>query len=340
MRSIKQQKLELISIEWKEQLAIGNWQLAIFNMETLLQDIRYGIRMLLKSPSVSIIATIALALGIGANTAIFSVVNAVLLRPLPFPNSDSLMAVFESDQQRGQMRGSYSFPNYFDLRDQNNSFEKLACYHSTDFILTGSGEPARLQGTVVTANLFPLLGVSPNLGRGFAENEDKPSETGRVVILSQDLFQRRFNSDPALLNQPITLDGTKYTVIGVMPRSFQFPIQNEPVELWTTIASDATGDTPISAQRGAHFLNLIARLKQGVSEDQAQSDVNLVAGRLEQQYPDTNTHKGIFVESALRSIVGDIRPALLILARGSCLCLADRLRKCCQSSPRSGDWSL
>ena len=179
--------------------------------------------------------------------------------------------------------------------------------------MTGSGEPARLQGSVVSANLFPLLGVSPILGRGFAENEDKPSENGRVVILSQDLFQRRFNSDPALLNQPITLDGTKYTVVGVMPRSFQFPIQNQSVELWTTIAGDASGEGPMTNQRGAHFLNLIARLKQGVTEEQAQSDVSLVAGRLEQQYPDTNTHKGIHIESALHSIVGDIRPALLIL---------------------------
>ena len=282
-------------------------------METLIQDIRYGIRMLLKSPSISIIATIALALGIGANTAIFSVVNAVLLRPLPFPDSDSLMAVFESDQTRGQMRGSYSFPNYFDLRDQNNSFEKLACYHSSDFILTGSGEPARLQGTVVSANLFPLLGVSPILGRGFAENEDKQTENGRVVILSQDLFQRRFNANPALLNQPITLDGTKYTVVGVMPRSFQFPIQNQPIELWTTIAGDSSGATPMTNQRGAHFLDLIARLKKGVTVGQAQSDVNVVATRLAQQYPDTNTNKGIFIESELHAIVGDIRPALLIL---------------------------
>jgi len=282
-------------------------------METLLQDIRYGIRMLLKSPGVSIIATIALALGIGANTAIFSVVNAVLLRPLPFPNSDSLMAVFETDQQRGQVRGSYSYPNFFDLRDQNQVFERVAAYHSSDFIMTGSGDPARLQGTVVTADLFSLLGVSPILGRTFVTDEDKPSETGRVVVLSEDLYQRRFNSNPSILNQPITLDGNKFTVIGVMPRSFQFPIQNEPVELWTTSASDASGATPMTAQRGAHFLRLIARLKQGVTRIQAQSEVNTIATRLEQQYPDTNTHKGILVEPALEAIVGDIRPALLIL---------------------------
>ncbi|HEY5404539.1 MAG TPA: ABC transporter permease, partial [Pyrinomonadaceae bacterium] len=206
-----------------------------------------------------------------------------------------------------------SFPNYFDLRDQNQSFENLACYHSSDFILTDSGEPARVQGSVVTANLFPLLGATPILGRSFVADEDKPTGNGRVVILSQEFFERRFNSNPALLNQAITLDGTKYTVVGVMPRSFQFPIQNDPVELWTTVAVDAAGESPVTAQRGAHFLNLVGRLKQGVTQDQAQADANTIAARLEQQYPDTNTHKGIALESALRAIVGDIRPALLIL---------------------------
>jgi len=282
-------------------------------METLIQDIRFGIRMLLKSPSVSIVAVIALALGIGANTAIFSVVNAVLLRPLPFPNSEALVAVTETDQQRGQLRGSYSFPNYFDLRDQNNVFENLACYHGLDFILTGSGDPARLQGTVVTSNLFSVLGVSPIVGRGFLPEDDKPNETGRTVVLSQRLFQRKFNSDPALINQRITLDGVAFTVVGVMPASFEFPIQNEPSELWTTIAGDASGQSPITNQRGAHFLRLIGRLKQGSTLEQAQSDVNTIGARLEQQYPNTNTHKGIFVEPALTALVGDIRPALLIL---------------------------
>ena len=280
-------------------------------METLVQDIRYGIRMLLKSPGVSIVATVALALGIGANTAIFSVVNGVLLRPLPYPDSDSLMAVFESVQQRG--RNSYSYPNFFDLREQNQVFERLAAYHSSDFILTGGGEASRVQGAVVTWDIFPLLGVSPMLGRSFAAEEDKPGESGRVVVLSQTLFERRFNSDPNLINQVITLDGSKYTVIGVMPRSFQFPIQNEPVELWTTIAGDASGSSPMTAQRGAHFLNLVARLKPGVSQEQAQADVNTIATRLEQQYPDTNSRRGILVETALHALVGDIRPALLIL---------------------------
>jgi putative ABC transport system permease protein len=291
-------------------------------METLIQDIRYGIRMLLKSPGLSIVATVALALGIGANTAIFSVVNGVLLRPLPFPNPDALMAVFETDQQRGQVRGSYSYPNFFDLREQNNVFEKLAAYHSSDYILTGSGDATRLQGAVVTWDIFPLLGVAPEFGRSFVSEEDKPGETGRVVVLSHGLFEKRFNSDPGVINQSITLDGYKYTVIGVMPRAFQFPVQNEPVELWTTIAGDATGASPMTAQRGAHFLNLVARLKPGVTQDQAQADVNTIATRLQQQYPDTNSRKGILVETVLHALVGDVRfPLLMLLGAVACVLL-------------------
>ncbi len=282
-------------------------------MGTIWQDIRYGLRMLVKSPSVSIVATIALALGIGANTAIFSVVNAVLLRPLPFANSDALMSVFEKDQSRGVVRGSYSYPNFFDLREQNHVFEHVAAYHDNDFIMTGRGEPVRLQGGVVTADLFPLLETAPLLGRTFLPNEDKPSETGRVVVLSERLLASRFNSDPSVLNQTITLDGKAYTIVGVMPRGFEFPIQNEPLDLWTTSADDAAGSSPMTNQRGAHFLHVIGRLKPGVTEGQAQAEVDAIAARLEQQYPDTNTHKGIRLESALRALVGDIRPALLIL---------------------------
>ena len=282
-------------------------------MNTLLQDIRFGLRMLLKSPSVSIVATIALALGIGANTAIFSVVNAVLLRPLPFPNPESLVALFETDLQRGLQRGTHSYPNFFDIRSQNTAFERVSTYRSGDYIMTGRGEPARLQGAIVTSDLLPLLGVQPMLGRMFLPDEDKPSETGRVVILSQPLFQKRFNADPSVLNQAITLNGVSYTVVGVMPAGFEFPIQNEPVELWTTIAGDASGQTPVTTQRGAHFLRVIGRLKPGVTLEQAQADLTTIASRLEQQYPDTNTHRGLRVDSALSALVGDVRPTLFIL---------------------------
>ena len=282
-------------------------------METLIQDIKFGLRMLLKSPSLSIVATIALALGIGANTAIFSVVNAVLLRPLPFPASESLVALFETDTQRGGIRGSHSYPNFFDLRSQSTVFEHVACYHSADFVMTGRGDPVRLQGAVVTADLFPLLGVAPLHGRMFLPDEDKPSGAGRVAIISEQLFRTRFGSDPSIVNQSITLEGKSFTVVGVMPESFEFPIQNEPVELWTTIAGDASGKTPVTAARGAHFLRVLGRLKPNVTEQQAQSELSAIAARLEQSYPDTNTHKGLRLESALTVLVGDIRPALLIL---------------------------
>lgn len=282
-------------------------------METLIQDIRFGLRMLLRSPSVSIVATIALALGIGANTAIFSVVNAVLLRPLPFKDSDALIAVYETDSERGYERGSYSYPNFLDLRAQNTVFERIASYHGSDHIMTGQGDPARLTGTVVSSDLFPLLGVSPLLGRTFTAEEDKPSETARAVILSEQLFQSRFNGDKSILNQSITLDGLSYTVIGVMPRSFEFPIQNERTELWTTMAIDASGSSPVTAQRGAHFLRLLARLKPGVTKEQAQAEASTIAARLEQQYPDTNTRKGTRLVPALEALVGDVRAPLLIL---------------------------
>lgn len=282
-------------------------------MEELWQDIRYGMRMLIKAPSFSIIATIALALGIGGNAAIFSVVNAVLLQPLPFPNPDTLVSVFETDATRGLDRGSYSYPNYQDLREQNHVFEHVASYHDSDFVLTGRGDAVRLHGTVGTANLFRLLGVNPLIGRTFVDEEDKPGDQGRVVILSQELFEKRFNSDASIVNHPVTLDGRAYTVVGVMPRAFQFPVQNDPIDLWTTIAGDAAGEEPITTQRGAHFLRLIARLKPGVTLEQAQAELNTIGSRLEQQYPDTNTHKGIRAVPALVALVGDIRPALLII---------------------------
>src|SRR5690349_16525529 len=282
-------------------------------MGTLWQDIRFGLRMLVKSPSLSIVATIALALGIGANTAIFSVVNAVLLRPLPFPNSDALMSVFETDSGRGYVRGSYSYPNFFDLRDQNHVFEHLAAYHDNDFTLTGQGQPVMLHGAVASADLFSVLGVTPMLGRTPTAAEDKLTETGRVVVLSERLFASRFGSDANVVNKTITLNGHSFTIIGVMPKGFEFPVQNDPLDLWTTIADDAAGKEPVTAQRGAHFLRLIGRLKAGITQSQAQAEADTIGARLSHQYPDNNTNKGIRIEPTLKALVGDVRPALLIM---------------------------
>lgn len=281
-------------------------------MEAVLQDLRYGIRMLVKNPGFTAIAVIALALGIGATTAIFSVVNAVLLRPLPFVEPGRLLMVYETNLQRGFNRGSVSYPNFADLRDQNHVFEKMSSYHSGDFILTGRGEPLRLQGAIVNADLFQLLGVTASLGRTFLPDEDKPGD-GRVVILSNRLWRTHFNSDPGVLGNSLVLDGKNFTVVGVMPEGFQFPVQNEPVELWSTIAGEASGEDPMTSHRGAHYMNAIARLKPGVTIEQARADLETIAGRLEQQYPDTNSHRGVFIESALESLVTDVRLALLVI---------------------------
>jgi putative ABC transport system permease protein len=282
-------------------------------MESLLQDLRYGFRMLWKSPGFTLAAVLALVLGIGANTAIFSIVNAVLLRPLPFPQSERLMVVAETNPSRGVKRSAVSYPDFADWREQNHVFERMASYHDSDFILTGSGEPLRVQGAVVNADLFPLLGVAPKVGRNFVAEEDKPSESGRAVILSHALWQKQFSADPNIINRAITLDQKSYTVVGVMPEGFQFPIENSPIELWTTVAVDMTGSEPMSVQRGAHYMNVIGRLKPGVTEAQARADLDTIGSRLSQQYPDTNAHRGVDIIPALESLVGDVRPALLIL---------------------------
>ncbi len=274
---------------------------------------RYGLRMLWKSPGFTLIAIAALALGIGANTAIFSVVNGVLLRPLPFAQSDHLMIVWESNLQRGVTKNQVSYPDFADWREQNHTFERLASFHDSNFVLTGGSEPLRLRGQVVNADLFPLLGVQPVIGRAFRAEEDKPGEGGRVVLLSYALWQKQFGSDPRVVGQAVTLNGESYTVVGVMPEGFQFPVQNEPVELWTTVAQDASGEGAIAAERGAHYMMVIGRLKPGVTQAEAQAEMDAIASRLSQQYPDTNKNRGVTVIPALEDAVGGVRTALLIL---------------------------
>ncbi|HEV7473375.1 MAG TPA: ABC transporter permease, partial [Pyrinomonadaceae bacterium] len=233
--------------------------------------------------------------------------------PLPFANSENLMNVWETDSTRGYKRGAASYPNFVDWRDQNHVFEHMASYHTNDFILTGRGESTRLAGAVVNADLFPMLGVTPVIGRAFRADEDQPGESGRVVLLSQELFQKRFNADPNVVNQSMVLDGKTYTILGVMPQTFQFPVQNDPIELWTTVAVEREGKDPITNERGAHYMNVLARLKPGVSKEQAQAEMTAISTRLEQQYPDKDLHKSTRIEPTLEALVGDIRPALLIL---------------------------
>jgi putative ABC transport system permease protein len=283
-------------------------------MVGIFQDIRYALRQLRKSPGFTVVALATLALGIGANTAIFTVIDAVLLRPLPFHNPSRLVAVNPTEPGRRDDVG-VSYPEFLDWRSRNHVFERLSVFRSDDFTLTGRGEPAHLIGGVVSANTFSLLGVAPVLGRDFTTEEDAPSSGGLPVILSNSLWRERFSADPHILGQSITLSGQSFTVTGVMPTGFQFPVQHDPVEFWTTIALDAqssNGSPPITTQRGASYLDVIARLKPQVTLTQAQTEMAAIQSGINHEYPE-NRPKGIGIVPEINQIVGDARSGLLML---------------------------
>ena len=286
-------------------------------MESLRQDLGYGLRTLVKNPGFTIVAVLALALGTGANTAIFSVINGVLLRPLPFQEPDRLVMVWTNNTKSNQPQNAISVPDFLDYRD-NGVFEKIACLSYDDFNLTGGDQPEHVQGTMVSANFFSVLGVAPQLGRAFLPNEDQAG-ADRAVIISNALWKRRFGGDPALLNQTIQLNGTGFTVVGVAPPDFQSPEKGD--DLWVPMSFDGadrlrfpsiTGPGDLK-KRVVRFLKAVARLKPGVALNSAQAEMSTIAGRLEKQYPDSNTGFGINLVPLHRQIVGDIRPALLLL---------------------------
>src|SRR5256885_5121762 len=272
----------------------------------LMQDLRYGLRMLARNPGFTVIAVLALALGIGANSEIFSVVNTVLLRPLPYKNPERLMMVWEENSKQGFPRDTPSPANFIDWRDQNHVFESMAAIVEASFNLTGAGDPERVDGRGVSAGLFSLLGVEPQFGRAFRPEEDRPGGN-QVVIISHGLWQRRFGADTGIIGKPINLNGKSFIVVGVMPRTFQFPTRRD--QLWVPLAFDAKE----ARQRGNHYLEVIARIKPGVSLQQAQAEMTTVATRLQQQYPETNTSIGAVVTPLHEQVVGDIKPALLVL---------------------------
>jgi putative ABC transport system permease protein len=278
-------------------------------MTTLFQDLRYGIRMLLKNPGFSIVAVLALTLGIGADSAIFSVVNAVLLRPLPYPESESLVILRERNPQIEGM--SVAYPNFIDWREQNSAFQNLGVYRRQNYNFTGSGEPERLVGSQVSADVFAALRASAERGRVFTNDEDKPGATP-VVVLSYGLWQRRFGGDLSILDQSMTLDGRSYTVIGIMPPDFLFPGNRTGTDLWTPVGQASQG--PGWSSRGNHpGLAGLARLKAGFTVQQARDDMDIVAANLERQYPDSNTGSRVTITPALENVVKSIRPALLVL---------------------------
>jgi predicted permease len=288
-----------------EPVVPGGWRRTNM-LHSIWQDLRYGLRSLAKNPGFTAVALIALALGIGANTAIFSVINTVLLRPLPYQDPGRLVVVWEDRTKNGYPRDTPAAGNFNDWREQNQVFEGMAAVANMSFNLTGAGEPERIDGRRVSAGLFPLLGVEPQLGRAFLPEEDQPG-VGRVVLLSHGLWQRRFGADPALIGRALTLNGESHTVVGVMPPHFQFPTAED--ELWVPIAFTPNE----AANRGRHFLQVFARLKPGVALEQAQAEMNTISARLQQQYPNSNTDVGAAVVPLHEQLVGDIKPALLVL---------------------------
>lgn len=278
-------------------------------MNTFSQDLRYAVRVLAKSPAFAIIAVLTLALGIGANTALFSVVNGVLLNPLPYPEPERLTSLYSHTKQF--QYSSISYPNFLDWQRDNRSFSALAAWRGDDFNLTGMGEPERLRAEMVSADFFSILGVQPVIGR-LIETQDDHAGAAPVVVLSQGFWKRKFGSSPQLIGQTISLNGTAYTVIGIIPASFYFTGNNfrlsdvyVPLGQWT--------DSTFLDRRVGMGMDAVGRLKGSVTLTQARADMDRVAQALAQAYPDADKGSGITVLPLKQDMVGDVAPLLYIL---------------------------
>ena len=270
-------------------------------------DLRYAQRQLRRSPGFALAAVVTLALGIGASTAMFSVVHAVVLRPLPFPAPDRLVSV-ESRDRRGPRPTNLWYPTFFDFRSRASAFARITCYRATDLTLTGRGLPVRLRGQIVSWDFFQTLGVEPAVGRAFLSAEEEPG--ARVVILSHDTWVTAFAGDPAVVGQRVSIDGEANVVVGVAPAGFEFPMERRPVQAWTTLAREGSA----TRQRGARMLDATARLAPGVSRAEAQDRLDRIAASIAREYPDQNRNiDGTYVRPALERLLGPSRDALLIL---------------------------
>lgn len=284
-------------------------------MANFLRDFRFAVRSLTKHRGLTGIAVITLALGIGANTAMFSVINAVLIRALPYHEPDRLVTIWEESPERGLYEMPVSFANLRDWVDQTQTLQQISAYTFTNLNLTGAGEPARLDAVRCSSNLFSLVGAAPLLGRSFLPEEEQEG-THRVVILSHAVWQSRFGSDSGIIGRSLTLNNQSYTVVGVMRPGFQFPVGfgylgkvlNDPTALYVPLAPGSS-----ELRRGNYSFFALGRLKPGVTIDQARTEMSMIESRLEQQYPEGNTGIGISLLSTQEQTVKGIRPVLLVL---------------------------
>jgi len=277
-------------------------------VENMIEDVRYGLRVLRKSPGFTAVAVMTLALGIGANTAIFSVVNAVLFRPLPFRDPGRLMVVWHTPPQKsfpGVTKFVVSPANYLDWRDQNHVFEQMSAVGFGNFNLTGMGQPESVEGRAVSADFFSVLGVQPVLGREFLEEEDQPGH-GNVVVISHEFWQTHFGGSKDVLGSQIKLDDKSYEVVGVAPAKFDFPFQ---AKLWVPLAWTEKE----RAVRGNHGYTVIARLKPEIEMKKAQSEMDTISARLAQQYPADDAGWGAVVLRLNLQMFQQVGPALLVL---------------------------
>ena len=279
-------------------------------MQTLLQDLRYGLRMLAKSPSFTAIAVLTLALGIGANTVLFSVVNGVLLNALPFPAPDGLVALFTN--RIHFERASISYPNFLDWQRENQTFASMAAFRPDDFNLTGAGEAEHLRGEMVSADFFSTLGVKPAVGRWFTPEEDRLGGAP-VVVISAGLWKRKFGSAPDIVNGKMTLNGTEYTIVGVLPATFTLRMQNFPENNEVYVPIGQWADVIFHDRSAGLGTKAIGRLKAGITVEQARADMVSIANRLAEAYPVEDKDSGVTVMSLKESMVREIKPFLLVL---------------------------
>ena len=279
----------------------------------LIQDFQYALRQLRKNPGFAAVAVITLALGVGANTAVFSVVDAVMLRPLPYYQPDRLIEV-ESINTHNPQPSAVCYPDFFDWRSQNHTLSNLVSYNDNQFTLTGGDRPVQVEGEVVSWDLLPALGVTPELGRGFTADEEKTGT--RVALISHALWVTQFGSDKSVVGRGVRFSGDLFTVIGVMPPSFRFPVNRPTNGIWTTLALD---DDPTDAHsnvknRGSHFLNVFGRLKPGVRVADADQDLRGIAVNLARAYPNTNwRHDSARVIPEVNALLGQSRTTLLVV---------------------------
>ena len=276
-------------------------------MDTFLQDIRYGIRSLLKQPAFTAIAIITIALGIGANTAIFSVVNAVILRPLPYPDADKLVMLWSTTPKDGNQEQPFSFADFNDVRAQAKSFSNIAAASPLwNFTLTGGGEPEPIQGLFVSQNLFEMLGARPAIGRTFLPDDDRQG-ANPVVVISHALWQRRFGGDSNVLGRPLNVSGVNASIVGVMPEDFYF--LESAAELWAPLSQNQFA----GSARNVRLLSVVGRLHDRVPLTQANAELSAISGQLAAQYPDTNSGFGLRALSLHQQVTGKVRGALLLL---------------------------